>query len=143
MATETLIPIIIIVVIAAAVIYSRSKRKSGSSHHAGNDRDDQTTPTPNPAKPPVPPVAPPGQPQPPAPPAPPPESPDVLIDRNGKRPGDDGYDPRIDRPAQEFSPVEPQGAYYGEGPFDPDARWIGPDGPHWTDKDGNHHGPGS
>ena len=133
MSTNLIIAAIILAAVAFFVLKGKKK------HH---DPTVGTRPKPNPAKPPVPPVAPPGQPQPPAPPAPPPESPDVLIDRNGKRPGDEGYDPRIDRPAEEFSPVEPQGAYYGEGPFDPDARWIGPDGPHWTDKGGNHHGPG-
>lgn len=83
------------------------------------------------SNPPVPPVEPPAPPVPPVdPPVPPTDDPEVIIDRNGRKPGDEGYDPRIDRPKDEFSPVPPQGAYYGEGPFDPDALWIGPDGVH-------------
>ncbi len=35
-----------------------------------------------------------------------------------------GVDLRARRPDPEFSPVEPFGAYYGEGPFDPFARYI-------------------
>lgn len=138
MQTEILIPIIIVAVIVAAVLYSRSKKshKPPVKHQPpkstpGTGGDQPSNPKPNPGKPPADPNQPPL----------PPESPDVLLDRNGKRPGDVGYDPRVSRPADEFSPVEPQGAYYREGPFDPDARWVGPDGVHWTDKHGIHHGP--
>lgn len=48
----------------------------------------------------------------------------VLLDRNRKSPGDPGYDPRAVRPDPEFSPVEPQGTFYGEGAFDPNGRYI-------------------
>jgi len=48
----------------------------------------------------------------------------VLLDRNRKKPGDAGYDPRAVRPYPEFSPIEPQGTFYGEGKFNPNARYI-------------------
>lgn len=48
----------------------------------------------------------------------------VLLDRNRKSPGDPGYDPRATRPDPEFSPIEPRGTFYGEGPFDPNGRYI-------------------
>ena len=57
-------------------------------------------------------------------PAPGPWVPPVLLDRNRKSPGDPGYDPRAVRPDPEFSPIEPQGTFWGEGPFDPNNRWI-------------------
>ena len=58
----------------------------------------------------------------PAPVVTPPEP--VLLDRNRKSPGDPGYDPRAVRPDPEFSPIEPQGTFWGEGVFDPAARYI-------------------
>lgn len=60
----------------------------------------------------------------PAPTVTPPKPDPVLLDRNRKSPGDPGYDPRAVRPDPEFSPIEPQGTFWGEGPFDPAARYI-------------------
>lgn len=118
--------LILLLAAAAAAVFLHRKRRSQSKPTQPPVRG----PAPAPAYPPS------SAPAPIPPPAPP-----VAVDRNGKHPGDAGYDPRIDRPAEEFSPVEPFGAYYGEGAFDPDGRWVGPSGVHWTDKDGGHHGP--
>lgn len=129
--------LLILLAIAFFVLGHRKKHKTSAppSTHS-KDPKKGTSPKPNPGKPPV---TPPGQPE---PPPLPPEDPNVLIDRNGKRPGDSGYDPRIDEPRDKFSPAPPYGAFYGQGPFDPDAPWYGPDGYHWTDRNGVHHGPG-
>lgn len=137
---------IIVIAAIALALHRKKKRKAPPTAHnphpapapsrppapgpePGDDDKDHTAPGPNPGAPD------PTEPNPPA------DSPEVLIDRNGKWPYDTGYDPRVDRPKEEFSPVEPQGAYYSEGPFDPNGRWVGPDGVHWTDKHGVHHGP--
>ena len=133
--TTIFLLILAVVVIFFALTRGKKKRRTLPEVH--------TTPKPNPGKPknpPAPPAPMPGEPVPDPVPEPPPESPEVLIDRNGKRPGDAGYDPRIDEPRDKFSPAPPYGAYYGQGPFDPDVIWFGPDGYHWTDRHGVHHG---
>lgn len=112
MNTDTIIILGTLAAIAVAIYVTRKRKKRGSSTSPGKVVD----------YPPAPPV------QPPVPPAPDPDP--VLLDRHGNKPGDEGYDPRVDRPRDEFSPVEPHGSYYGEGPFDPAGRWVGKDGVH-------------
>ncbi|MDN5850658.1 MAG: hypothetical protein L0H63_13645 [Nitrococcus sp.] len=119
MSPEIILIAVVILAVAAFVLHKRKKNEDT------RDQGDEHDPT-------VPPADPPEQPEQPDPPPSQPETPadPVIVDRNGKRPGEPGYDPRIDRPADEFSPVEPVGSYFGEGPFDPDARWVGQDGVH-------------
>lgn len=121
--------IIIIAVFVAAGIYfviSKRKRKDKPTSHQPPTRPPVDVPTtPEPTTP----DEPPAEPEPPAD-VPTDPAPDVLLDRHGNAPGAPGYDPRVDRPADQSSPVEHHGAYYDEGEFDPVGRWVGPDGVH-------------
>lgn len=109
--STTAIVILVAVAVAAALVITQRKKK---------DKLDSYPPS----KPWVPPVVADNQPTTikPEPVGKPPEP--VLLDRNRKSPGDPGYDPRAVRPDPEFSPIEPQGTFYGEGPFDPNGRYI-------------------
>lgn len=122
MNTTTIIVLVLIAI--AAVAYAKSRRKK-------DRKPDASAPAPAPVRPPVAPtptpIRPPVATTPPTPVTP------VIRDRNGHVPGDAGYDPRASRPDPEFSPIEPQGTFYGEGTFDPDARWI--------DQSGRLHNP--
>ncbi len=112
--STTAIVVVVLIAITAAIVVSRKKKSR----------------KPDAAQPPVtPPMQPtPVRPQPVPPPATPPSvtpaNQPVFLDRNRKSPGDPGYDPRATRPDPEFSPIEPQGTFWGEGPFDPSARYI-------------------
>lgn len=107
--STTAIVILVAVAIAAALVITQRKKKGKTN----------SKPAPGPW---VPPVLTEPTPIKPAPVVTPPEP--VLLDRNRKSPGDPGYDPRAVRPDPEFSPIEPQGTFWGEGPFDPNNRWI-------------------
>lgn len=109
--STTAIVILVAVAVAAALVITQRKKKGKPDSYP-------------PSRPWVPPVVA-GDPPTPIKPAPvvtPPEP--VLLDRNRKSPGDPGYDPRAVRPDREFSPIEPQGTFWGEGVFDPAARYI-------------------
>lgn len=110
------IRVIIAIVIALAIGFALTRKKKGQKPDVPLVWQAPVTP-PTPITPTVPPT--PVTPAPAAPPADPP-----LLDRNRKSPGDPGYDPRATRPDPEFSPIEPQGTFWGEGPFDPSARYI-------------------
>lgn len=94
--STTAIVILVAVAIAAALVISKRKKK---------DKPDSYPPS----KPWVPPVLTEPTPIKPAPVVTPPEP--VLLDRNRRKPGDPGYDPRAVRPDPEFSPIEPQGTF--------------------------------
>lgn len=110
------IKVIIAIIVALAVGFALTRKRKDKRPDAPPVWQVPVTP-PTPITPTVPPT-----PVTPAPATPPAEPP--LLDRNRKSPGDPGYDPRAARPDPEFSPVEPQGTFYGEGPFDPFARYI-------------------
>lgn len=109
--STTAIVILVAVAIAAALVITQRKKKGKPDSYP-------------PSKPWVPPVLTEPTPIKPAPTVTPPKPDPVLLDRNRKSPGDPGYDPRATRPDPEFSPIEPQGTFHGEGPFDPAARYI-------------------
>lgn len=118
--------IIVLAVIAlAAVAYAKSRKKNKVG------KPDASPPAPAPVRPPVAPTPTPIRP--PVATTPPNPVPPVIRDRNGRAPGDVGYDPRASRPDPEFSPIEPRGTFYGEGAFDPESRWI--------DQSGRLHNP--
>ncbi len=109
---------IIAIVIALAIGFALTRKKKGQKPDVPLVWQAPVTP-PTPITPTVPPT-----PATPAPATPPSPVPPVILDRNRKSPGDPGYDPRASRPDPEFSPIEPQGTFWGEGVFDPEARWI-------------------
>lgn len=112
------IRVIIAIVIALAIGFALTRKKKGQKPDVPIVWQAPVTP-PTPITPTVPPT-----PATPAPATPPSPVPPVILDRNRKSPGDPGYDPRASRPDPEFSPIEPQGTFWGEGAFDPEARWI-------------------
>jgi hypothetical protein len=109
--STTAIVILVAVAVAAALVITQRKKKGKTN----------SKPAPGPWVPPVVADNPPTTIK-PEPVGKPPEP--VLLDRNRKSPGDPGYDPRAVRPDPEFSPIEPQGTFWGEGVFDPAARYI-------------------
>lgn len=118
--------IVIGVIVIAAFLYSQSRKKKKGDKPSVGQQGGGTGPTSPPHITPVP-STPPANPTPtpnpnPTPPAPTPTP--GLVDRLGKHEGDPGYDPRMVRPDPEPSPEEPVGTYYGEGPFNPNGRWI-------------------
>ena len=115
MSTTTIVVVVVLIVIATAIVVSRKKK---------HRKPDASPPAPAPVRPPVAPTPTPTPIRPPVATTPPSPVPPVIRDRNGRVPGDVGYDPRASRPDPEFSPIEPRGTFYGEGAFDPEARWI-------------------
>lgn len=107
---------IVIIGLILVAAYALTRKKKGQRPDVPLVWQAPVTP-PTPITPTVPPT-----PVTPAPATPPAEPP--LLDRNRKSPGDPGYDPRATRPDPEFSPIEPQGTFWGEGVFDPAARYI-------------------
>lgn len=112
------IRVIIAIVIALAIGFALTRKKKGQKPDVPLVWQAPVTP-PTPTTPPTP-----VTPAPAAPPSVTPANQPVFLDRNRKSPGDPGYDPRATRPDPEFSPIEPQGTFWGEGPFDPSARYI-------------------
>lgn len=124
---------VVIAVLAALALFAVAKSRKKKDHKPDSAQPPAVTPPtgtqPTPIKPPGPPVVTP--PTPIKPPTtepgpgiyPPPVEP-PLLDRNRKKPGDAGYDPRMPRPDPESSPEEPEGTYYGEGVFNPNGRHI-------------------
>ena len=110
------IRVIIAIVIALAIGFALTRKKKGQKPDVPLVWQAPVTP-PTPITPTVPPT--PVTPAPAAPPADPP-----LLDRNRKKPGDAGHDPRAVKPDPEPSPEEPFGTWYGEGPFNQRARYI-------------------
>lgn len=113
--STTAIVILVAVAVAAALVITQRKKKGKP--------DVKPAPAPEAPHPPVA-VTPAPTPINPTPVVTPPHPEPALLDRNRRKPGDPGYDPRAVRPDPEFSPIEPQGTFWGEGVFDPAARYI-------------------
>lgn len=109
--STTAIVILVAVAVAAALVITQRKKKGKTN----------SKPAPGPWVPPVVADNPPTTIK-PEPVGKPPEP--VLIDINGNRPDDPWYDPRAVKPDPEPSPEEPFGTWWGQGPFDPAARYI-------------------
>lgn len=109
--STTAIVILVAVAVAAALVITQRKKKGKTN----------SKPTPGSW---VPPVVADNPPTPPMQPVSQPVRPISQPEPHTYPPTVPSVDLRARRPDPEFSPVEPFGAYYGEGPFDPNGRYI-------------------